>query len=135
MGIFKKEEKKFPIQHREDFGLKLPEFPSQTLPKFQEPSIPTQIRYQEREPIRQVPQSRPVVTTEKPLFLKLDKYERVIRYLNQVKSTLDEARAILNNLKEIKDEEDQRLQEWHDSLEEIKEKIISIDQILAQSVK
>lgn len=131
MVLFKKE---FKETTKPNFELKLPEFPElPTLPKppNYEKIIPQQIERYTPKLITKMP----LETGEKPLFVKISRYERVINLLNEIKRKLNQTRDILNEIKAIKDQEDTKLQEWHDSLEEIKEKILKVDQVLAESLK
>lgn len=134
MGLFKKEEKEKP---NSNFELRLPEFSGPTTlpkpPSFEKPiPTPKEIESYTPKPFTRTPMP---TTGEKSLFVKIARYERVISSINEIKRNLDQTRDILNAIKTIKDQEDAKLQEWHDSLEEIKEKILKVDQILAESLK
>jgi len=67
---------------------------------------------------------------KKPLFIKVDKYEEAIHVLNSVKDKLNEASNILNELRQIRRDEDSQLEGWTDHLNMVKEKLTDIDKIL-----
>lgn len=140
MALFKKE---FKETQKPNFELKLPDFPEPpTLPKppNYEKIISPQIieRYTPRaipKPVTKPTIKTPLETEEKPLFVKINRYERVVSSITEIKRKLNQTRDILSEIKAIKDQEDAKLQEWYDSLEEVKEKILRVDQILAESLK
>jgi len=70
--------------------------------------------------------------TNRPIFIKIDKYEEAIDHISSVKDKVKEIEQIVENLKKIKKEEDQALDEWKDSLNQIKEKLSIVDKNLFQ---
>ena len=63
----------------------------------------------------------------KPLFIKIDKYEEALALLNSVKERLSEADKIINELRQIRKDEDSQLEEWSDHIASIKDKLMSVD--------
>ena len=71
--------------------------------------------------------------TNKPFFIKIDKYEEAMANLNSIKVKIEEVESIINSLRQIKREEDSELEKWQNSLNSIKDKLIMIDQTLFES--
>ncbi len=69
-------------------------------------------------------------SSSKPLFIKIEKYEDAVNMLNSIKERLGQADEIINELKQIRQDEDSRLNEWADHLKSIKDKLSTIDNSL-----
>lgn len=65
-----------------------------------------------------------------PLFVKLEKYDEITRTLRMIRAKVDEARASLEKIKEIKMQEDKEMESWSQELETIQEKINKIEDSL-----
>lgn len=141
MGLFgpKKKEPK-----REELPpLNFPELPKKGFPSFEEveqAAIPRQEARQIRQAIAPPPQEMVVEKHpasfqpgEKPLFVKIEKYREVMGTVNELKKRLAEASSILTELNKIKEQEERELAAWHDDLELIKERLMSIDKTLFES--
>ena len=63
-----------------------------------------------------------------PLFVKIDKYREVEDTISQIKAKIEEAKAILAQLGQIKAEEEHELQSWSDEVQKIEEKVSSVEQ-------
>jgi len=143
MGLFGK--KKEPEAKTELPPLKFPELPPERKetqqseqPETQdinateeriikEAVAPEQPAEPESEPM---PEPRYVAEEEKPLFVKIEKYREVMATLNELKGKLKNATDILAELDKIKEDEEKELSSWHEDLESIKEKLMSIDKAL-----
>jgi hypothetical protein len=66
----------------------------------------------------------------KALFIKVDRYKDSMGLMQNVKEKLEEAKKILQKLDSIKREEDHELQSWHQDLEEVRERLLTIDRTL-----
>ena len=66
----------------------------------------------------------------KPLFIKIDKYENSMAILNSIKEKLDEANSIVSELRQIRRDEDEQLDEWSEHIRAIKEKLTNVDSML-----
>lgn len=75
-------------------------------------------------------ESKETIIESKPLFVRIEKYHEAMNELNKVKEKLREAEKVLGGLIEIKKEEDNELQMWHDDIMELKNKVNRIDNIL-----
>ena len=72
---------------------------------------------------------------EKPIFVKIDKFRESISYLGDIKDKLRSASSLLQNIKEIRQKEDQELQSWERELEGLKIKLEGIDKKLFSDVE
>ena len=72
---------------------------------------------------------------EKPIFVKIDKFRESISYLGDIKEKLRSASSLLQNIKEIRQKEDQELQSWERELEGLKIKLEGIDKKLFSDVE
>ncbi|MFH1638557.1 MAG: hypothetical protein ABIB71_09085 [Candidatus Woesearchaeota archaeon] len=143
MGLFSPKRKG--NQREELPPLNFPELPQRDFPDFEEGAIPQQEVAQIKQAITPPPQemaSHPMEeyheqavyqSEEKPLFVKIEKYREVMSTVNELKKRLNEASAILTELNKIKEEEERELNSWHDDLELIKERLMSIDKTLFES--
>lgn len=62
-----------------------------------------------------------------PVFVKIDEYKEVLDVLDVIKVKLDESRKTLVDINKLKDEEDRELASWAKNVEEITDRISSID--------
>ncbi|MCF7861362.1 hypothetical protein K9M79_03865 [Candidatus Woesearchaeota archaeon] len=65
-----------------------------------------------------------------PVFVKVDDYKDVLELVNLLKAKLVEARDTINDLYELKNEEDAELDLWNTEMEEIERKINFVDKSL-----
>jgi len=65
-----------------------------------------------------------------PVYVKIDEYKEVIDIMNLIKNKINEAKNILNNIYEIKHQEDVEIDEWKNELEEVERKVNFIDNTL-----
>lgn len=65
-----------------------------------------------------------------PVYVKIDDYKEVIDIMELIKNKIDEAKTILNNIYEIKNQEDAELDEWNNEIDEVERKIEFIDKSL-----
>ncbi len=64
---------------------------------------------------------------DKPIFVKLEQYKKMIETVEEIKAKLDESSKLLNEIKGIKLEEDHLLEIWHNNIERIKSDLLRID--------
>lgn len=67
-----------------------------------------------------------------PVFVKVEEYDNVLGLLKTIKSKLDEAKATISKIGELKSEEDHQLEMWQSTLAEIEKKVEFIDQSLTE---
>lgn len=134
MGLFnlnKKEEKGTEsLPELPDF----PDLPSEGLSEF--PSYESALEEPKKEAF-ELPTRKKVVDYKgfnvsaepsgKPIFVKIEKYKEAIRTINNLKGKIAEAEKILDDIEAIKVQEEKKLQEWKNDLEQLKNRLVSID--------
>src|SRR3989344_5802854 len=96
----------------EDFiprGMEMPM--RKEMPKFEEE---THEDFQMQRPMQQ--------EEGRPIFIKLDDYKDAIHTLDIIKARLRETEKILNEISNLRREEDRELENWKSDLERMKEK-------------
>lgn len=118
MGLFSKKQKEI---------RQLPPLPEE-IPQEEFPSYEPQFRPEEfKIPIEK---PRSITLESKPIYVKIDKYKSAMKTLAEIKARLFEAEKILDNLRKIKNEEDNEFENWRNDIEQIKEKLLSVDKEL-----
>lgn len=124
MGLFSK--KKKPEVR------KLPALPEELgeIPEEEFPAYEPQFRPEPHEFRVPIEKPRTLFAETKPIYIKIDKYKSAMKTLAEIKARLTEAEKILNNLQKIKNEEDQEFENWREDIEQIKERLLSVDKNL-----
>ncbi len=65
-----------------------------------------------------------------PVFIKIEEYDDVLNLVRTVKKRLEEAKATLLKINDLKNEEDHQLEMWQSTLSEVEKKIDFIDHSL-----
>jgi len=65
-----------------------------------------------------------------PVFVRIDEYRDVLDIMNMVRNKLEEAKATITKINELKNEEDSELELWRTGVEEIERKIAFVDRVL-----
>jgi len=68
-----------------------------------------------------------------PIFVKVDEYNKILQTLEMIKGKVNEAKATLENIKELKKEEDSEIDLWSVTLQDIEKKLNDMDQELMES--
>ncbi len=125
MALFKKKKEEIKQKIRPPTFPGLPEhdFPSYE-PTFQSSSLDNIKRAvqdfgQEERPM--------MVQEEKAIFVKVEKYKEAIDTLEIIKEKLKTAQAVLNELRELKSKEEAELEEWQNTINDIKSKLTLVD--------
>ena len=118
----------------------LPELPSSTMPELPElPSLPSTSEEELPEQKEEMPRVRRTVELsemgniksqilrKEPVFIKIDKFQEVVKKLEEIKQKTGEIDGSLAKLRDIKNREEQELKSWEQEVRLIKEKIASID--------
>lgn len=66
----------------------------------------------------------------RPIFVKIDEYEDVLEALSSAKAKIDEAKHVLNNIIDLKEEEDSEIDAWKVGIEDVEKKIDFVDKAL-----
>jgi hypothetical protein len=118
----------------------LPTFPEPKAQHFPDPhDIADEAVFEEPEPStddftsRIVSKQRGEVEHHKatnPIFLRMHSFKSVVDEVNQVRSSLDESDKMLVRLERLHSDGDRTLRGWHDSMKNIHEKLIFVDELL-----
>jgi len=65
-----------------------------------------------------------------PVFIKIDEYDEVLKLVRLVRKKLEEAKATVLKINDLKNEEDHQLEMWQNTLAEVEKKIDFIDSSL-----
>jgi|SRR3989344_743758 len=112
-----------------DMDLSIPSYS----PIVKESPKPAYIKERPEMPVFEQPLARPSsrnVVKDNTLFVKIDKYQESMRTLNLIKESLMNTEYILSKLHQIKSEEDNEIEKWHDQIKRIKQKIMYMDKNL-----
>ena len=67
---------------------------------------------------------------DKPIFVKIDKYKDVLHNVDMLKVKIADAEELLNNIEDVRSQEEEKLEQWKKDIQSIKEKLLSIDEEL-----
>lgn len=67
---------------------------------------------------------------EMPVFVKIDDYKDVLDVMDMIKSRVEDAKETLGRINELKNQEDEEIEAWHDNLEDIERRVNTIDKSL-----
>lgn len=65
-----------------------------------------------------------------PVFVRIDEYKDVLDVMNMIRNKIEEAKATIVKINELKNEEDSELELWRTGVEEIERKIAFVDKVL-----
>lgn len=65
-----------------------------------------------------------------PVFIKIDAYNEVLDIIDVVKAKMDKCKDILEEIDQLKVEEDEQVMDWKNIIENISEKVSFIDKTL-----
>ena len=68
--------------------------------------------------------------TRKQIFVKMEYYKEALDTIDKIREKIKEADVVLNDLRNMKEKEDQHLEKWHKDLDGIKDKLGRMDQVL-----
>ena len=71
-----------------------------------------------------------VRTGEAPVFVKMDDYKDILDVLDHIKDRLGEAKRTLADINELKNDEDEEIELWRSTLNEIENKLDDINRTL-----
>jgi len=69
---------------------------------------------------------------EMPVFVKLDEYKDVTDIVNLAREKVQQAKAVLNRITQLKSQEDAEFEAWQSELSEIETKLEEIDKRLLE---
>lgn len=65
-----------------------------------------------------------------PVFVKVDEYQDVLKLMQDIQKKLDDAKATLLKINDLKNEEDELIEQWQNGLAEVEKKVEFIDSSL-----
>ena len=68
-----------------------------------------------------------------PIFVKINQYKSLTTILNKIQNRLDATNKMIDQLEAVKTDEDQRIQEWKESLELVQTKVNTVGAALHQN--
>lgn len=102
---------------------KLPELPSLRLPEIKPLSMPEEPRF---SPTSMAPTTQ-IQTDKKQIFVKIEKFQEALSYLNEVKRKIEAIDNFMRKIKETKLREENEIRDIELEMEKIKSMIDSID--------
>ncbi|MBT7903371.1 hypothetical protein HN587_05905 [Candidatus Woesearchaeota archaeon] len=67
-----------------------------------------------------------------PVFVKIDEYKDVLDIIDLVKNKIGEAKHLINQINEIKNQEDTELEMWYNEINDIERKVDYVDKTLVK---
>jgi len=68
--------------------------------------------------------------TPKQVFVKIEKYEEAMDHATSIKNKIKDIEKLFDDLRNLKRDEDENLEKWQDTLNQIKDKLSMIDKNL-----
>jgi len=65
-----------------------------------------------------------------PVFIKIDSYNEVLDIIDVVKAKMKKCKNILDEIDQLKTEEDEQIIDWKNIIDDISEKVYFIDKTL-----
>jgi len=78
-------------------------------------------------------EEKPVIRTEKPSFIAVDDYRRIITDTNTVRAKLMNAENFARRLSDIKNAEERAFEKWQGYLEDVEKKMNYVDQLISKA--
>lgn len=94
------------------------------------PNLPPLEKPHIKPRIRETHETFAHTTHEKTMFVKIEDYHKATKAIEKIKAKIAESQKVLDKLKELKDEEDMELETWQNNLEDLKGRLLEIDQKL-----
>jgi len=67
-----------------------------------------------------------------PIFVKISEYHEIMKVVEEVNKKMEDIRASLGELREIKSKEETQMQEWANHLDKVSEKLNYINATLKE---
>ncbi|NQU79206.1 hypothetical protein HQ545_05565 [Candidatus Woesearchaeota archaeon] len=67
-----------------------------------------------------------------PVFVKVDEYKDVLNILDLIKNKISDAKGIISEINDLKNQEDSEIALWSNEISEMERKIEFIDQTLLE---
>lgn len=70
--------------------------------------------------------------TKTPVFVKIDDYKDVLDVLDLIKRKIGDAKTLMNQINQLKNQEDAELELWFNEISDVERKIEFMDQTLLE---
>lgn len=67
-----------------------------------------------------------------PVFVKVEEYKAIRDLMDAIRQKLAQARDLLAKVNEFKQQEDQQIESWQRDLEDVEERLSSVDKTLLE---
>jgi transcription termination factor NusB len=67
-----------------------------------------------------------------PVFVKVEEYKAIRELLDSIKQRLSQARELLSRVNELKQQVDAQIETWARDLEDVEERLSSVDRALLE---
>ncbi len=67
-----------------------------------------------------------------PVFVKVEEYRAILDLLGKVRERLNQARTLLSKVNELKQQEDQQIENWARDIDDVEERLNSISQSFSE---
>lgn len=67
-----------------------------------------------------------------PVFVKVEEYKSILQLLDGIKQRLAQAKNLLATVNELKQQEDQQLEAWARDIDDVEERLNSVDKSLLE---
>ena len=68
--------------------------------------------------------------SDMPIFVKIDEYREILDTINLIRNKVIDAKNLLDEIYDLKNKEDEELENWSNGLEEIERRLAFIDKTL-----
>ena len=93
----------------------------------------------EEYPIEEIPlefrEASVKVQKAEPVFIRLDKFQESLNVFENAKKKINEMRAMLQDLRRIKDQEERELTAWENEINIIKDQVDKIDKEIFSKIE
>lgn len=114
-----------------EMGYKEIEMPQETMQSTPEPMI--EAPKIEAQPMIDSEPEKP--KSNEPIFIRIDKFEESMKIFDGVKGKLGEIEHMLNEVKELKEKEQEELTGWEDSIQKLKLQIEKVDRDIFSKIE
>ena len=67
------------------------------------------------------------------VFVKIDKYRKIMETVGSIRAKVDEAKKILSRINELKEEENREIETWGHEIDSVEEKLNMVTESLSKS--
>jgi hypothetical protein len=71
---------------------------------------------------------------EKPIFIKVEKFREIVENIIEIEKRLEELENIIGKLQEIKQNEEEKMDNWHQNIQDIKQKLNVLEENFSNKI-